>query len=114
MGAHSVPPRHGRRVALGLLAVAAVGVPVELTRHWIAATSGPPATGSSRAHQGSGVGPAPSAPTGGTDSGTWQPDHAYQPGDTVTFDGRGYRCLQGHTSLPTWEPPNVPALWLAL
>ncbi|MFC7588336.1 carbohydrate-binding protein [Nonomuraea antimicrobica] len=22
-----------------------------------------------------------------------------------------YRCLQGHTSLPGWEPPGVPALW---
>jgi hypothetical protein len=110
VGAHSVPSRHGRRVALGLLAVAAVGVPVELTRHWIAATSRPSATGGSRARQGSRVEPALSAPAGGT----WQPDHAYQPGDTVTFDGRGYRCLQGHTSQITWEPPNVPALWLAL
>jgi chitinase len=22
-----------------------------------------------------------------------------------------YRCLQSHTSLVGWEPPNVPALW---
>jgi hypothetical protein len=100
-------------VALGLLAVASLGVPVGLTRHWIAATSGPSATDGSRARRGAGVEPAPSA-SGGAYSGTWQPDHAYQPGDTVTFDGHSYRCRQGHTSQLTWEPPNVPALWLAL
>jgi hypothetical protein len=110
VGAHSVPSRRGRRVALGLLAVAAIVVPVELTRHWIAATSRLSATGGSgvRARLG------PSGPADGTHGGTWRTDHVYQPGDTVTFNGRSYRCLQGHTSQTTWEPPNVPALWLAL
>ncbi|WP_349290090.1 carbohydrate-binding protein [Thermoanaerobacterium thermosaccharolyticum] len=22
-----------------------------------------------------------------------------------------YKCIQAHTSLVGWEPPNVPALW---
>ncbi|WP_439660727.1 carbohydrate-binding protein [Lentzea sp. HUAS TT2] len=29
----------------------------------------------------------------------------------MTYSGATYRCRQGHTSLPGWEPPNVPALW---
>ncbi|GAA4226005.1 hypothetical protein FHR32_008819 [Streptosporangium album] len=48
---------------------------------------------------------------GGQGGTTWQTWTPYAAGDTVTYDGVGYRCLQGHTSLPGWEPPNVPALW---
>ena len=32
-------------------------------------------------------------------------------GDVVTYGGASYRCLQPHTAIPGWEPPNVPALW---
>ncbi|WP_443706256.1 alpha-lytic protease prodomain-containing protein [Saccharothrix luteola] len=48
-----------------------------------------------------------------TDPGqtTWQPGVAYTTGSLVTYDGVGYRCLQGHTSQPGWDPPTVPALW---
>ncbi|MFE9743581.1 alpha-lytic protease prodomain-containing protein [Saccharothrix saharensis] len=42
---------------------------------------------------------------------TWQPGVAYATGSLVTYDGVGYRCLQGHTSQPGWDPPAVPALW---
>ncbi|MEU4448641.1 alpha-lytic protease prodomain-containing protein [Actinosynnema sp. NPDC050801] len=42
---------------------------------------------------------------------TWQPGVAYATGSLVTYDGVGYRCLQGHTSQPGWDPPTVPALW---
>jgi hypothetical protein len=35
-------------------------------------------------------------------------------GDVVTYSGNEYRCRQTHNSLPGWEPPNVPALWLAI
>ncbi|HEU4426105.1 MAG TPA: carbohydrate-binding protein, partial [Pilimelia sp.] len=28
--------------------------------------------------------------------------------------GASYRCIQAHTSLTGWEPPNVPALWQRL
>lgn len=48
--------------------------------------------------------------TGGQDT-TWAPYTAYAAGDQVTYQGVRYRCLQGHTSLPGWEPPGVPALW---
>ncbi|NRQ35235.1 Leupeptin-inactivating enzyme 2 [Nonomuraea sp. NN258] len=45
---------------------------------------------------------------GETTWATWTP---YTAGQTVTYQGVSYRCLQSHTSLPGWEPPNVPALW---
>jgi predicted carbohydrate-binding protein with CBM5 and CBM33 domain len=50
-------------------------------------------------------------PTSGGGGGTWAPNTFYSTGATVTYGGLGYRCLQAHTSLVGWEPPNVPALW---
>jgi len=41
----------------------------------------------------------------------WQPNTPYSVGALVTYQGATYRCLQAHTSLTGWEPPNVPALW---
>jgi hypothetical protein len=59
--------------------------------------------------------PAPGAtatrtntPSGAT---TWAPNMNYTVGQTVTYAGISYRCLQNHTSQVGWEPPNVPALW---
>ncbi|GIF96249.1 lytic polysaccharide monooxygenase [Catellatospora citrea] len=43
--------------------------------------------------------------------GTWAAGTAYAVGATVTYGGLSYRCLQAHTALAGWEPPNVPALW---
>ncbi|MFE9705143.1 M20/M25/M40 family metallo-hydrolase [Streptomyces sp. NPDC005930] len=45
---------------------------------------------------------------------TWQLGATYAPGDVVTYAGVRYRCVQGHTAYPGWEPPNVPALWQRL
>lgn len=51
-------------------------------------------------------------PPGGEEpGGTWSAGTVYQPGDTVTYGGATYRCLQGHQAQTGWEPPNVPALW---
>ncbi|MEU4768646.1 family 20 glycosylhydrolase [Actinosynnema sp. NPDC023794] len=47
-------------------------------------------------------------------SGTWAPNRAYTVGAQVTYNGVTYQCRQSHTSLPGWEPPNVPALWQRL
>ncbi|WP_240647291.1 fibronectin type III domain-containing protein [Paenibacillus nanensis] len=47
--------------------------------------------------------------TGGTT--TWTTQTSYAAGDVVTYAGQTYICLQPHTSLAGWEPPNVPALW---
>ena len=41
----------------------------------------------------------------------WAPNTYYATGAQVTYGGANYRCRQAHTSLPGWEPPNVPALW---
>ncbi|MFC5287447.1 alpha-lytic protease prodomain-containing protein [Actinokineospora guangxiensis] len=43
--------------------------------------------------------------------GTWAPYTYYASGAQVTYGGSSYRVIQPHTSLPGWEPPNVPALW---
>ncbi len=43
--------------------------------------------------------------------GAWAPNVWYNVGDTVTYNGATYQCLQAHTSEVGWEPPNVPALW---
>ncbi|WFE55571.1 lytic polysaccharide monooxygenase [Micromonospora sp. WMMD712] len=55
--------------------------------------------------------PAPTTPAPG---GTWTAGQAYRVGDQVTYGGAAYRCVQAHTALPGWEPPNVPALWARL
>ncbi|NUR84067.1 MAG: cellulose-binding protein [Nonomuraea sp.] len=44
-------------------------------------------------------------------TGNWTAGTAYGSGDLVTYNGVTYRCVQPHTALPGWEPPNVPALW---
>ncbi|MDU5949183.1 MAG: hypothetical protein E6Z15_19250, partial [Paenibacillus macerans] len=41
----------------------------------------------------------------------WQPWVAYRINDLVSYNGSIYACIQAHTSLPGWEPANVPALW---
>ncbi|WP_434386524.1 glycosyl hydrolase family 18 protein [Melittangium boletus] len=41
----------------------------------------------------------------------WAANTAYATGARVTYGGKSYQCLQAHTSLQGWEPPNVPALW---
>lgn len=47
----------------------------------------------------------------------WTSAVEYTVGDVVAYpnaDGTQYECLQAHTSLISWEPPNVPALWKAV
>lgn len=41
----------------------------------------------------------------------WQAGIAYKKGDIVTYQNKNYECIQAHTALTGWEPPNVPALW---
>lgn len=48
--------------------------------------------------------PAPSTPE-------WKANTSYAAGDLVMYNYVKYKCLQPHTSLPGWEPSNVPALW---
>ena len=41
----------------------------------------------------------------------WAPNQTVVAGDERVHLGITYVCLQGHTTLQGWEPPNVPALW---
>ncbi|MEU8272566.1 lytic polysaccharide monooxygenase [Sphaerisporangium sp. NPDC049002] len=50
-------------------------------------------------------------PTTTAPGGTWKAGTAYAVGAQVTYNGVLYRCIQAHTALAGWEPPNVPALW---
>ena len=64
---------------------------------------------------GPGPGPSPTATaTAQPPGGTWAPGVSYATGAQVTYGGATYRCLQAHTSMTGWEPPNVPALWQRL
>ncbi|KAG0175105.1 hypothetical protein DFQ28_005015 [Apophysomyces sp. BC1034] len=44
----------------------------------------------------------------------WDPVGTYSAGDKVTYKGRTYMCLQGHTSNPTWKPTDAHSLWEAV
>ena len=44
----------------------------------------------------------------------WTIGVAYKIGDHVLYAGLEYSCRQAHTSIATWTPPAVPALWLLL
>ncbi|MBB5872480.1 chitin-binding protein [Allocatelliglobosispora scoriae] len=49
-----------------------------------------------------------------TSTGTyaaWVAGKAYAIGNRVGYAGKNYECIQAHTSLNGWEPPNVAALW---
>lgn len=50
----------------------------------------------------------------GDPSVAWAAGITYATGDVVTHLGVEYECLQGHSALTGWEPPNVPALWKPL
>ncbi|MFD7656072.1 lytic polysaccharide monooxygenase [Actinosynnema sp. NPDC059797] len=46
--------------------------------------------------------------------GAWAAGVTYAAGTQVTYGGASYRCLQAHTSLTGWEPPNTASLWQRL
>ncbi|MEV0679636.1 lytic polysaccharide monooxygenase [Actinosynnema sp. NPDC050436] len=59
----------------------------------------------------------PSTPTTTTTppaGGTWATGVSYAVGAQVTYGGSSYRCIQSHTSLTGWEPPNTASLWQRL
>jgi hypothetical protein len=41
----------------------------------------------------------------------WAAGSAVALGEFRSYQGRSYRCIQSHTPIVGWEPPNVPALW---
>lgn len=41
----------------------------------------------------------------------WAVDIAYEANERISYNGKLYRCVQGHTSQDGWEPDKTPALW---
>ena len=41
----------------------------------------------------------------------WQENKSYQLNDRVLYNDILYKCLQSHTSQPTWNPVNASSLW---
>ncbi|WP_064741923.1 glycosyl hydrolase family 18 protein [Hamadaea tsunoensis] len=77
-------------------------------------SASPSASPSRSASPSPSVSPSKSASPSPSTTGSypaWTANHAYAAGDLVTYGGHTYKCLQPHTSLVGWEPPNVPALW---
>lgn len=49
-----------------------------------------------------------------TETRVWVAAIEYAVGDVVAYPNATsaqYKCLQVHTSLTGWEPPNLPVLW---
>lgn len=44
----------------------------------------------------------------------WAAGEVVNRGTIRAYNGNKYTCIQAHTTQVTWEPPNVPALWLAV
>jgi len=74
-------------------------------------TPTPPATPSTSPSRTASPSPTPPSPTPTGQYPAWAPNHAYPTGALVSYAGHNYRCLQAHTPMVGWEPPNVPALW---
>lgn len=44
----------------------------------------------------------------------WNDSKSYAVDDRVLYDGILYKCLQPHTSQPTWTPADAPSLWVRI
>jgi len=55
--------------------------------------------------------PLPPVPTGIPD---WAVGITYSVGNLVYYNGHEYKCGIGHTSIDSWRPDVVPALWIDL
>lgn len=42
----------------------------------------------------------------------WNDSADYVTGDRVAYNGLLYKCLQDHTSQPSWTPDASPSLWV--
>lgn len=42
----------------------------------------------------------------------WSDSAEYQTGNRVSYEGLLYKCLQNHTSQPSWTPDVSPSLWV--
>lgn len=42
----------------------------------------------------------------------WKDDAEYLVGDRIRYNDILYKCVQAHTSQPSWTPDITPALWV--
>lgn len=42
----------------------------------------------------------------------WRVGKSYIVGERVQYEGKLYKCVQGHTSQADWTPDATPALWV--
>ena len=51
-------------------------------------------------------------PTPTTTSGAaWTVGVTYKAGNVVSYAGKNYKCVIGHTAIVSWEPTNATTLW---
>jgi hypothetical protein len=55
--------------------------------------------------------PTPTSPPPAQEATAWKTFTDYAAGDLVIFEDVTYRVLEAHTSLPGWEPTNLPNLF---
>jgi len=72
------------------------------------------ACGSTTTSTGASTTTTTTQPPGGGTYPAWAPGTAYAVGSRVSYAGLDYQCLQAHTSITTWEPPNAASLWQRL
>lgn len=44
----------------------------------------------------------------------WSEEKTYVTGDRVRYADTLYKCLQSHTTQPTWTPSDAPSLWVRI
>ena len=44
----------------------------------------------------------------------WKNDADYKVGERVRYEEVLYKCVQSHTSQPSWTPDITPALWMVV
>lgn len=51
--------------------------------------------------------------TTSTSSGypAWKAGTTYKAGDIISYNGKNYKCVIGHTAIVSWEPTNATTLW---
>ena len=45
------------------------------------------------------------------ESGSWKEGQSYKIGDTLTYKGKMYRCINAHSSAFNWAPDVASSLW---
>ncbi|GGY99739.1 alpha-lytic protease prodomain-containing protein [Streptomyces poonensis] len=56
-------------------------------------------------------GPQENSGNGAADADSWATSRVYAVGETVTYGGVRYQCLQNHQAQGAWTPAGTPGLW---